>query len=130
MRSDKVTKWERKLKEVFDTIDADLEAQYGQDYVLHPARPKQGATSNPEADGLFNIGAAFSAGFGSRLGPGYTVEIRISTMSTVPKEIREKIKAQVFDSLKQRLPAVFSGQDLHVSEDNGMIRIHGDLSLD
>lgn len=130
MRSREAIEWERKLKGVFDAIDAELEEQYGADYALHPSRPKQGTTSNPEHDGLFNIGAAFSAGFGSTHGPGYTVEIRLSTLRSVPSGIREKIKQQVFQTLEQRLPETFPGNELQVSEENGLIRIHGDLSLD
>lgn len=122
--------WEKKLKSVFDEIDRDLEAQYGGEWPLHPSRPKEGATSNPEHDGLFNIGAAFSAGLGSKHGPGYTVEIRLSTLKQVPAEVRKKIKAQVFQTLEKKIPAAFPGKELHVSEENGMIRIHGDLSLD
>ena len=58
------------------------------------------------------------------------VEIRLSTLKNVPADIREKIKAQVFQSLGKKLSAAFPGRELHVSEENGLIRIHGDLSLD
>jgi len=122
--------WEKTLKGVFDEIDRELEDQYGDQWPLHPSRPKEGTTSNPEQDGLFNVGAAFSAGIGSTHGPGYTVEIRISTLKNVPADVRAKIKAQVFQTLEKKLPAAFPGQELHVSDDKGMIRIHGDLSLD
>ena len=122
--------WEKTLKGVFDEIDRELEDQYGDQWPLHPSRPKEGTTSNPEQDGLFNVGAAFSAGIGSQHGPGYTVEIRISTLKNVPADMRAKIKAQVFRTLEKKLPAAFPGQELKVSEDRGMIRIHGDLSLD
>jgi hypothetical protein len=97
---------------------------------LHPSRPKHGTTSNPEADGLFNIGAAFSAGFGSKHGPGYVVEIRIATLQKVPQKICAEIKEKVFQGLEKRLPEAFPGKELHVSEENGIIRIYGDLSLD
>lgn len=123
-------KWESTLKSVFDTIDHDLEAEYGTRYVLHPSRPARGMTANPEDDGLFNVGAAFSAGFGSKYGPGYVVEIRLATLRTVPPEVRAEIKEKVFQSLEKRLPEAFPGKALHVSEENGLIRIHGDLSLD
>jgi hypothetical protein len=122
--------WEKTLKGIFDTLDQELEAEYGQDYPLHPSRPKHGTTTNPEADGLFNIGAAFSAGFGSRNGPGYVVEIRFSTLSQVPDAVRAEIKQKVFQTLEQRLPEAFPGKELYVSEENGSLRIHGDLSLD
>jgi hypothetical protein len=123
-------RWEETLKGVFDAIDAELEGEYGAQWPLHPSRPKHGATSNPETDGLFNVGAAFSAGFGSKYGPGYTVEIRISTLERVPETVRAEIKQKIFQSLEKRLQDAFPGRDLSVVEDNGLIRIHGDLSLD
>ena len=130
MRSNEAKLWEKKLKQVFDEIDHELEAQYKGLWPRHPSRPSHGTTSNPEADGLFNVGAAFSAGFGSKHGPGYTVEIRLSTLKNVSAEVRKKIKNQVFQTLEKKLPEAFPGKTLHVSEDNGMVRIHGDLSLD
>ena len=122
--------WEETLKGVFDTIDHELETEYGGRYSLHPARPAHGVTANPEDDGLFNVGAAFSAGFGSKYGPGYVVEIRLATLINVPDEVRAKIKAKVFQRLEDRLPAAFPGKELHISDENGIIRIYGDLSLD
>ena len=115
---------------MFDEIDRELEAQYGSQWPLHPSRPKQGTTSNPEQDGLFNVGAAFSAGIGSEHGPGYTVEIRFSTLKNVSADMRSKIKEQVFQTLEKKLPVAFPGKILKVAEDNGIIRIYGDLSLD
>lgn len=122
-------RWEKTLKGVFDVIDHELEAEYGSRYDLHPSRPGHGTTANPEADGLFNIGAAFSAGFGSNTGPGYTVDVRLSTLEKVPGHVRAEIKAKVFQRLAERLPEAFPGKALQVSDENGVIRIHGDLSL-
>jgi hypothetical protein len=130
MRSREAMQWEDTLKSVFDVLDHELEAEYGTRYTLHPSRPAHGTTTNPEADGLFNVGAAFSAGFGSKYGPGYVVEIRLSTLINVPAEIRAEIKEKVFQGLEKRLSKAFPGKELHVSEENGIIRIHGDLSLD
>jgi hypothetical protein len=96
---------------------------------LHPRRHLE-TNVNPEADGLFNIGAAFSAGFGSKTGPGYVVEIRLATLKEVPADVRAEIKAKVFQYLEERLPAAFPGKTLRVSDENGIIRIHGDLGLD
>ena len=75
MRHHKAMQWEKRLKNVFDEIDNELEATYKGSWQRHPARPAHHTTSNPEADGLFNVGAAFSSGIGSKHGPGYTVEI-------------------------------------------------------
>jgi hypothetical protein len=129
MRHPKAMQWEKTLKTVFDDIDRELEEQYGERWPLHPSRPEEGSTSNPEHDGLFNVGAAFSAGIGSKYGPGYTVEIRISTLKNIPATVRAKIKQQVFQTLEKKIPTAFPGKILHVSEENGIIRIHGDLSL-
>lgn len=130
MRSNEAIRWEKTLKGVFDALDAELEAEYGAAYPLHPVRPRRGTTANPEDDGLFNVGAAFSAGFGSKTGPGYVVELRIATLNRVPEAVRAEIKKKIFQGLEKRLPAAFPGRELHVSEENGVIRIHGDLSLD
>ncbi len=130
MRHPRVMAWEGVLKSVFDEIDNELEAEYSKSWSLHPARPEQGRTSNPEHDGLFNVGAAFSTGIGSTYGPGYTVEILISTLEQVPSELRARIKEQVFELLEKKIPDAFPGKRLQVSDDEGLIRIHGDLSLD
>lgn len=130
MRSDRVMKWEKTLKRVFDEIDRELEQEYGGRWPLHPSRPKRGSTSNPEADGLFNIGAAYSAGFGSPHGPGYTVEIRLSTLDQVPSEVRAEIRRTVLERLRTRIPDTFPGNPMQVSDSDDVIRIHGDLSLD
>ena len=130
MRHHKVMQWEKRLKTVFDEIDRELEDEYGDRWPLHPARPEEGATSNPAQDGLFNVGAAFSSGIGSKHGPGYTVDIRLSTLENIPSEVRAQIKQQVFQTLKKKLLDTFPGKKLQVADDNGMIRIHGDLSLD
>lgn len=122
--------WEETLKTVFDALDHELETEYGDRYPVHPARPERGGTANPEDDGLFNVGAAFSAGFGSKYGPGYVVEIRIATLSRVPETIRAEIRRKIFRRLEEEIPAAFPGKELHVSEENGLVRIHGDLSLD
>jgi hypothetical protein len=67
----KLERWEHRLKQVFDEIDAELEAEGAcGHYPRHPARPPAGATSNREDDGLFDLGAAFTVGIGSAHGPG------------------------------------------------------------
>jgi hypothetical protein len=130
MRGYKTRQWEKTLKTVFDEIDHELESQYADHWPRHPSRPAHGTTGNPESDGLFNVGAAFSAGFGSKLGPGYTVEIRLSTLKNVSDDLKTEMKNMVMKRLNEKLPAAFPGKNLRASEDNNMIRIHGDLSLD
>ena len=130
MRHRKAKAWEKKLKSVFDEIDAELEKVYGDLFSLHPARSPAESTANPEMDGLFNVGASYSAGFGSRLGPGYVVDIRLSTLERVPKELKEQLRNRVEDLLNQKLPAAFPGKTLRVDKERSHLRIHGDLSLD
>ena len=129
MRHGKAKEWERRLKTVFDEIDVELEAAYGDYYDLHPSRPEHGATSSREMDGLFNVGASYSAGFGSKLGSGYVVDIRISTLQRIPKELKLKLRDKVQALLIEKLPAAFPGKQLHVDQEDRHLRIHGDLSF-
>lgn len=130
MRHQKAIEWERQLKSVFDEVDAELEQQYGNRYRLHPARSPEGSTSNPEMDGLFNVGASFSAGFGSKLGPGYVVDIQLSTLEHIPLKLKLELRDLVAEMLRQKLPVAFPGKQLFVEKELNHLRIHGDLSLD
>lgn len=130
MRDHKAKEWELKLKSVFDEIDHELEDEYGNKYDLHPARAKRGTTSNPESDGLFNVGASYSAGFGSKYGPGYVVEIRLSTLERIGRQPKAEIRDKVQELLREKLPVAFPGKELHVDREFRHLRIHGDLSLD
>jgi hypothetical protein len=130
MRHIKSKAWELRLKEIFDDIDRKLEAEYGSQFSLHPSRPVDGRTSNPEMDGLFNVGASFSAGFGSKLGPGYVVDIRFSTLQRVSKELKEELRDKVQAWLIEKLPVTFPDNELEVTKEHRHLRIHGDLSLD
>jgi hypothetical protein len=130
MRNIRATAWELRLKTVFDKIDHRLETAYGHRFKIHPARPAEGRTSNPEMDGLFNVGASYSAGFGSEFGPGYVVEIRVSTLHTITSEFREKLRNNVQKWLVELLPDAFPNRELHVVKELNHLRIYGDLSLD
>lgn len=130
MRHRKAKEWELRLKKVFDEIDVLLEDEYGDRFKIHPSRPTEGRTSNPEMDGLFNIGASYSAGFGSKFGPGYVVDIRVSTLERVPKELREELRDAVLALLKEKLPPAFPKKNLQIDKERRHLRIHGDLSLD
>ncbi len=130
MRHRKAKEWEKRLKSVFDEIDAELEDLYGDCFPLHPARRPEGSTSNPEMDGLFNVGASYSAGFGSKLGPGYVVDIHFSTLHRVPIKLKNEIREHVQKMLTEKLPIAFPGKQLFVEKELNHLRIHGDLSLD
>jgi len=129
-RSTGLEKWERRLKQIFDQIDAQLEEQYGHLYPLHPVRPSSGSTADRSKDGLFEIGAAFTAGFGSKLGRGYAVEVRLATLAQVPQAVQEQIELQVIDILRRELPRYFPGRNLQVDRDNHVYKIYGDLRLE
>lgn len=121
--------WERRLKAVFDGIDAVLEERYGSRYPLHPARPARGRTADPEQDGLFNVGAAYSAGFGSTRGGGYVVEVRLATFALVPPAVRREIEDEVAAQLRRRLPRAFPGRRLEVAREGPVYKIVGDFAL-
>ncbi len=129
MRHHKAEAWEQRLRAVFDRIDAELEARYGDRYPLHPARPEHGTTANPAHSGLFRLGGAFTAGFGSAHGPGYVVQVGMATLSHVPPEVQKQMEEQVVSRLREELPRAFPGRALHVSRDGHTFKIHGDLSL-
>jgi hypothetical protein len=129
MRGPRVRAWERKLKRVFDRIDDTLEERYGRLYKRHPNRPPRGTTANKESDGLFNVGASFSAGFGSELGRGYVVNVRMATLARVSPEDQKRIEDTVAERLKEELPKAFPGRELHVDRDGPVYKIYGDLSL-
>ena len=125
----KLERWEARLKQVFDEINDEFEAEYGQRARRHPNRPPHGATSNREDDGLFDLGAAFTVGIGSAHGPGYVVQARIATLDAVPPAVQAKLEAEVARRLQEKLPAAFPGVVLHVDRDGPVYKIHGDLSL-
>jgi hypothetical protein len=120
---------ERKLKALFDQIDDYLERKYGHLYPLHPSRPRYGKTANREHDGLFNIGAAFTAGYGSEKGRGYVIDVDLVTLSHVPLKVQVQIEAEVFKEVQKLLPEFFPERELHVDRDGRIYKIYGDLSL-
>lgn len=130
MRHPKAESWEGRLKAVFDLIDERLERKHGHRFSLHPARPTHGSTSSREQDGLFDIGASFSAGFGSMHGPGYVVDVRLVTLSKVPREVRAKVEEEVVEMLREELPRAFPGRHLEVQREDHILKIVGDLRLD
>ncbi len=129
LRHPKAEAWEARLRDVFARIDVELEREFGSRLPLHPVRPRQGTTSHPESDGLFDVGAAFSAGFGSPSGPGYVVDVRIATLKRVPSALRREIEDRVVARLREALPAAFPGRRLEVVRDGDAWKIVGDLGL-
>ena len=129
MRHHKIEEWESKLKRGFDRVDDYLEEKYGRKYPLHPARPARGTTSSKAHDGLFDLGASFTAGYGSKRGPGYVLEVRMVTLTRVPHYIRSRIEDEVVERLREELPKEFPDRGLQVERDGQVFKIHGDLRL-
>ena len=129
MRHPRLAEFERRLKELFDSIDDHLEEKYGSDYRLHPARPSRGRTGNKAQDGLFNVGATFTPGFGSHHGRGYVVQVDMVTLDYVSEDVREEIEQEVADLVNEKLPYYFPDRELTVSRDRNVYKIHGDLRL-
>ena len=121
--------FDRKLKKIFDEIDDYLEDTYGELYDLHPSRLKRGEASNKEHDGLFNIGASYTAGFGSVYGKGYAIEIRMVTLEKIDPAHVQEVEDDVKQLLQQKLEKVFPERKLKVDRDRHTLKIHGDFSL-
>jgi hypothetical protein len=120
----RIKQFDESLKKMFDEIDDYLEDSYGELYPLHPARPRRGKTANKEHDGLFNIGASFSAGFGSRLGRGYIVDVGMVTLHQVPGNICRQIENDVVEQISKKLPAFFPDRNLGVEKDGTVFKIY------
>jgi len=125
----KTIEWDARMKTMFDRIDTILEDRYHNHWRLRRNRPKRGETANPEADGLFNVGAVFTPGYGSKIGRGYLVDITLATDAQVLPEQREEIEKLVLELLRDFIPEYFPERQLEVSRDGSSYKIHGDLSL-
>ena len=129
LRHPKAKEWDDNMNALFDRIDDYLEDKYGDLYPLHPNRMKRGTTSNKSMDGLFNVGASFSAGYGSQYGKGYSIEIYMSTLSGVDRDLKLKIENEVELLVEKYLPEYFPGRSLDCEKDGNVLKIFGDLSL-
>jgi len=125
----KMIEFDDRLKKLFDEVDAYIEDLYGDRYNLHPIRPARGETSNPEADGLFNIGANFTPGFGSELGRGYLIDVTIATLEKIDEDVRREIYETAAKKVKELLPVHFPERKLTVRRDKNHFKIQGDFSL-
>lgn len=125
----KLEEWEGRLYSLLREIDGVLEDKYGKLYPLHPARPQRGETANPQYDGLFRITASYSAGYGSKLGPGYIFRVELVTFEMVPDETRLCIEEEAMQMAEDGLKRVFPERELSIARDGNVIKIYGDLSL-
>ena len=117
------------MKKLFDEVDSFLEDLYGDRYPLRPMRPGRGETANPEADGLFDIGANFTPGYRSELGSGYLIDLIISTPAKVDADLRREIYETAAEKVKELLPVYFPERELTVQRDGNHFKITGDFSL-
>ncbi|HDQ15352.1 MAG TPA: hypothetical protein ENN41_11125 [Sediminispirochaeta sp.] len=122
-------KFDKRLRALFDEVDDYLEDKYGDRYPLHPRRAKRGSTSSKAHDGLFNVGAAFSAGYGSEHGRGYVIDVDMVTLAKVPDDVEEMIEDDAVEFVRKKLPEYFPERDLSVRRDGRTFKISGDLSL-
>ena len=129
MEHHSLASFDKRLKAVFDAADDYLEEKYGGNYPLHPARAKRGQTANKQSDGLFNVGASFTAGFGSEHGRGYVLDVDMVTLSDVPDEKEEEIEEDAVEFIRAKLAENFPERDLQVYRDGRTFKITGDLRL-
>ncbi len=122
-------KMEEALFKALEAADSKMEERYGDRFPLHPARQPHMTSVNRQYDGLFELGAGFSAGFGSKFGPGYALSFRIVTLSSVPDDFRAKFEAEAVEALREELAKTFPDRGLEIVRDVNGWKIVGDLSI-
>ena len=125
----RMVKFDARMKKLFDEVDHYVEDLYCGKYNLHPVRPKRGETSNPEADGLFNVGARFTPGIRSELGRGYIIDVKIATLEKIDDLKRREIQTAVAKKVEELLPIHFPERKLVVKRDINHYKILGDFCL-
>ena len=125
----KMAAFTKTLEALFREVDAFLEDEWGESFVLHPNRPPRGETANPEMDGLYNIGPDFTPGMGSETGRGYIISLKAATLDKVPPEQFEYLMAETAILIGKKLPEYFPGRELRVVRDGKRFKIIGDFSL-
>lgn len=125
----KLRDFDDRLSALFREVDRRLEDRWGSAFVVHPNRPRRGETANPEADGLFEVAADFTAGIGSFHGRGYIVSLRVATLERVPSERFESFMEEAAETVRELLPRHFPERCLRVVRDGERFKIVGDFSL-
>jgi hypothetical protein len=125
----KMIVFDARMKKMFDEVDDFIEDAYGDKYPLHPVRPARGDTANKEADGLFNIGADFTLGFGSEHGRGYLINVSMATLEKVDEATRREIYEATAEKVKELIPIHFPERELTVRRDGNHFKIQGDFSM-
>lgn len=125
----KTVEFDARMKALFDRLDAVLEERHAGRWRPRRNRPERGATANPEADGLFNLGVFFDPGYGSGTGRGYLVEALIAVEGGAGDEERAEIESELAALLEAELPKAFPERRLRLVREGRMLEIVGDLSL-
>lgn len=129
MRGARLENWEKQLNAALQQVDYYLEDQYEDMFSLRPNRLERGKAANNKYDGLFAISAKFTQGYGSKYGPGYGIDLRIATLTTVNEEIKEQILKSAVSQLRLELKSFFPNRQLSIKLDGNSYKIIGDLSL-
>ena len=129
MINPRVEAWEEKLDQILRRTDRELEKEFGSRYPIHPARPADGVTANPQQDGLFRIYASFTPGFGSDLGKGYALDIDVASLEKIDPKFRQEVENFAVERIRHGLQEAFPGKGMEVKKDGRVWKITGDLSL-
>lgn len=129
MRNPRLEVWEDGLNSLLRQVDNTLEEEFGSLLAPHPARPARGSTSNPQHDGLFRVTASFTAGFGSRHGKGYAVQLDTVSLERLQPELLAAVERRAVALIRSGLGKTFPGRGLALRRDGPVWKIIGDLSL-
>ncbi len=129
MQHHKLNALDKTMKALFDEVDDYLEDTYGSEYPLHPARPPRGETANKSSNGLFNVGAAFTPGYGSEHGRGYVVDVDMATLADVSAEREREIEEEAAAYIRRRLQEYFPERDIELKKDGKNFKLVGDFGL-
>lgn len=121
--------FEARLREAFRAVDRAMEERHAGRFPPRTGRPRHGTIDDFESSGLFEIGGAYSAGFGSEHGPGYVIQFNVSTAVRLSEPERQALEAEAIALLGPALARQFPGRNLRLSPEGAAWKIHGDLSL-
>ncbi len=125
----KVENWEENLNAILRKVDIALEREFPDVATRHPVRPPSGTTASPQYDGLFRVTASFTAGFGSQLGRGYSIQVDCMSLNPPDSGKMREIESRAVQLITDLLPEAFPGRQLEVKQDGTQWKIVGDLSL-
>ena len=129
MASSELEQWEARLRAALDEVDGALEQKYGSVLTRRPGRPASGTTVNPKYDGLFTLDAKFSLGITTKDGPGYTVDLRSSSVEYVSIELHSDMLNDAAQFLDEALQRAFPERNFAVAVKGNILRITGDMDF-